>query len=86
MRALKAHPSIIELKDVVRDPASKSISLVKHANIKIFDHLDNIDFRSVIPNMSDLDIRFYLFELLKVHIIVARPWTFATAEESCTET
>lgn len=28
LKALKGHPGIIELKDVVRDPASKSISLV----------------------------------------------------------
>ena len=43
---------------MVRDPASKSISL-------IFDHLDNVDFRSLIPSMNDMEIRFYLFELLK---------------------
>jgi len=36
--------------------------------IKIFDHLDNVDFRSLIPAMNDLDIRYYLFELLKVKI------------------
>lgn len=28
LKALNGHPGIIELKDVVRDPASKSISLV----------------------------------------------------------
>ena len=28
LKALKGHPGIIELLDVVRDPASKSISLV----------------------------------------------------------
>ena len=28
LRALTGHPDIIELKEVVRDPASKSISLV----------------------------------------------------------
>jgi casein kinase II subunit alpha len=30
LKALNGHPAIIELKDVVRDPASKSISLVPH--------------------------------------------------------
>lgn len=58
LKALNGHPGIIGLRDVVRDPASKSITLV-------FDHLDNVDFRSLISTMSDLDIRFYLFELLK---------------------
>ena len=58
LKALNGHPGIIGLRDVVRDPASKSITLV-------FDHLDNVDFRSLISTMNDLDIRFYLFELLK---------------------
>lgn len=34
--------------------------------MQIFDHLDNVDFRSLIPNMTDMDVRYYLFELLKV--------------------
>lgn len=29
LKALNGHPGIIELKEVVRDPASKSISLVQ---------------------------------------------------------
>lgn len=58
LKALKGHSGIIELREVVRDPASKSISLV-------FDHLDNVDFRSLIPTMNDLEIRYYLYELLK---------------------
>ena len=31
----------------------------------MFDYLDNVDFRSLIPQMSDMEIRFYLMELLK---------------------
>lgn len=53
------------MKEVVRDPASKSISLVDNVLRKVFDHLDNVDFRSLIPNMNDMEIRFYLYELLK---------------------
>jgi casein kinase II subunit alpha len=79
LKALNGHPGIIELKDVVRDPASKSISL-------IFDHLDNTDFRSLIPAMSDLDIRYYLLELLKVAAPPRRRWTTATRRASCTAT
>lgn len=34
LKALKGHPGIIELKDVVRDPASKSISLVHSQTLR----------------------------------------------------
>ena len=36
-----------------------------YRDIQVFDHLDNVDFRSLIPNMNDMEIRFYLFELLR---------------------
>lgn len=66
LKALNGHPGIIGLRDVVRDPASKSITLVTLALRQVFDHLDNVDFRSLISTtMTDLDIRFYLYELLK---------------------
>ena len=58
LKALNSHPNIVELKNVVRDPASRAICLV-------FDHLENTDFRSLISSMNGYDIRFYLFELLK---------------------
>lgn len=50
--------NIIKLLDVVRDPQSKTPSLV-------FEHVDNIDFKVLYPTLSDMDIRFYIFELLK---------------------
>lgn len=46
------------MTDIVRDPTSKSICL-------IFDYIENQDFRSLFPTMTDLDCKFYLFELLK---------------------
>lgn len=46
LKALNNHPGIIELKDVVRDPASRTVCIV-------FDYLDNTDFRTLIPSMSD---------------------------------
>ena len=58
LKALNSHPGIIELKDVVRDPASRTVCI-------IFDYLENVEFRSLIPAMGDQDIRFYLYELLK---------------------
>lgn len=55
---LKGGTNIVELLDVVRDPASKTPAL-------IFEHIENTDFRSLFPTMSDNEIRYYLFELLK---------------------
>jgi len=50
--------NIIQLLDVVRDPQSKTPSL-------IFEHVNNTDFKILYPTLSDYDIRFYIFELLK---------------------
>jgi casein kinase II subunit alpha len=43
---------------VVRDPQSKTPSL-------IFEHVNNTDFKILYPTLSDFDIRYYIFELLK---------------------
>merc|ERR1712232_1275544 len=48
-------PNIIKLLDVVRDPQSKTPSL-------IFEHVNNIDFKSLYPTLTDFDVRFYIFE------------------------
>ena len=50
--------NIIQLLDVVRDPQSKTPSL-------IFEHINNIDFKVLYPTLTDFDIRYYLLELLK---------------------
>lgn len=54
LNAVKNHPNIIELKGVVKDPASRSNCLVTLKLIQIFDYLENTDFRSMIPTMTDL--------------------------------
>lgn len=51
-------PNIIKLLDVVRDPQSKTPSL-------IFEHVDNKDFKVLYPTLKDYDIRYYLNEILK---------------------
>mmetsp|Transcript_120292 Transcript_120292/g.340363 ORF Transcript_120292/g.340363 Transcript_120292/m.340363 type:complete len:353 (-) Transcript_120292:151-1209(-) len=51
-------PNIVTLLDVVRDPSSKTPSL-------IFEHINNIDFKTLYPTLADYDIRFYVFEILK---------------------
>lgn len=50
--------NIIQLLDIVRDPLSKTPSLV-------FEYVNNIDFKVLYPTLTDYDIRYYIFELLK---------------------
>ena len=58
LRCLAGGPNIISLRDTVRDPASRTPSL-------IFEHVDNTDFKVLYPTLSDADVRYYIFELLK---------------------
>eukprot|EP01095_Lingulamoeba_sp_RSL-Kostka_P004435 TRINITY_DN1565_c0_g1_i1.p1 TRINITY_DN1565_c0_g1~~TRINITY_DN1565_c0_g1_i1.p1 ORF type:complete len:420 (-),score=100.34 TRINITY_DN1565_c0_g1_i1:1088-2347(-) len=50
--------NIIQLLDVVRDPQSKTPSL-------IFEYVNNTDFKTLYPTFTDYDVRYYIFELLK---------------------
>ncbi|KAI3768280.1 hypothetical protein L2E82_18831 [Cichorium intybus] len=51
-------PNIIKLLDIVRDQQSKTPSL-------IFEYVNNTDFKVLYPTLSDYDIRYYIYELLK---------------------
>ncbi|XP_019225601.1 PREDICTED: casein kinase II subunit alpha-4, chloroplastic-like [Nicotiana attenuata] len=51
-------PNIVKLLDIVRDQQSKTPSL-------IFEYVNNTDFKVLYPNLSDFDIRYYIYELLK---------------------
>jgi casein kinase II subunit alpha len=51
--------NIIQLLDIVRDPQSKTPSL-------IFEHVNNTDFKVLYPTLTDFDVRYYIYELLKV--------------------
>jgi len=51
-------PNIVKLMDVVRDPHSKTPSL-------IFEAVNNTDFKILYPTLSDYDVRYYIYELLK---------------------
>lgn len=48
----------IHLLDVVLEPTMDTPAL-------IFEHCNNPDFKTLYPTFSDLDIRFYMYELLK---------------------
>lgn len=58
LQNLSGGPNIVALLDVVRDSQSKTPSL-------IFEHVNNTDFRTLYPKFQDLDVRYYIFELLK---------------------
>lgn len=68
-------PNIVKLLDIVRDHQSKTPSL-------IFEYVNNTDFKVLYPTLSDFDIRYYTYELLKAsHLFllfspVAYYWTF----------
>jgi len=51
-------PNIIKLLDIVREPQSKTPSLV-------FEYVNNTDFKALYPTLRDYDVRYYIFELLK---------------------
>ncbi|VAH46511.1 unnamed protein product [Triticum turgidum subsp. durum] len=51
-------PNIVKLLDIVRDQHSKTPSL-------IFEYINNTDFKVLYPTLTDYDIRYYIYELLK---------------------
>ena len=58
LQNLAGGTNIINLLDIVRDPQSKTPCL-------IFEYVNNTDFKVLYPTLSDFDIRYYMFELLK---------------------
>lgn len=50
--------NVIKLLDVVREPSTKTPSLV-------FEYVNNTDFKVLYPTLTDYDIRYYINELLK---------------------
>jgi len=60
---LRGGTNIISLQAVVKDPVSRTPAL-------IFEHVNNMDFKQLYQTLNDYDIRFYLYELLKVLIFI----------------
>ncbi len=61
LQNLSGGPNVVALLDVVRDSQSKTPSLV-------FENVNNTDFRTLYPRFMDYDVRYYIYELLKVGI------------------
>ncbi|KAF5202699.1 Casein kinase [Thalictrum thalictroides] len=51
-------PNIVKLLDIVRDEQSKTPSL-------IFECVNSTNFRTLYPTLTDYEIRYYIYELLK---------------------
>jgi len=67
LQNLAGGPNIVALLDVVRDPTSKIPSLIT-------EYVHNVDFKVLYPRFTDYDVRFYMFELLKVRALTVRYW------------
>ena len=88
LQNLAGGPNIVALLDVVRDPSSKIPSLIT-------EYVHNVDFKVLYPRFTDFDVRFYMYELLKVcsawmapdrYLPLGRRWITAIQRVSCTET
>lgn len=55
---LRGGPNIIGLHAIVKDPVSRTPAL-------IFEFVNNTDFKQLYQTLTDYEIRYYLFELLK---------------------
>uniref|UniRef100_A0A3P9LAG6 non-specific serine/threonine protein kinase n=1 Tax=Oryzias latipes TaxID=8090 RepID=A0A3P9LAG6_ORYLA len=55
---LRGGTNIIRLVDTVKDPVSRTPALV-------FECINNTDFKELYQKLTDYDIRFYMYELLK---------------------
>lgn len=51
-------PNVISLLAIVKDPVSRTPAL-------IFEHVNNVDFKQLYQTFGDLDIRYYIREVLK---------------------
>lgn len=56
---LRGGTNVITLQAVVKDPVSRTPALV-------FEFVNNTDFKQLYQTLNDYDIRYYLYELLKV--------------------
>lgn len=86
LQNLAGGPNVVALLDVVRDPQSKTPSIIT-------EYVNNTDFKVLYPKFTDFDVRFYMFELLKVRALalrrwithqICRHWTFVILVVSCT--
>ncbi len=59
LRNLAGGPNVIRLMDTVHDPPSRSNSLV-------MEYVENTDWKNLYAALTEMEIKFYLFQLLRV--------------------
>ena len=60
LQTLKGGTNVINLLDVVRDPATKTPALIME-----FVDTGDMDFRMLYKKFTDFDIRYYIYEILR---------------------
>jgi casein kinase II subunit alpha len=58
LQNLAGGPNIIQLLDLVIEPESRTPAF-------IFELVENVDHRTLYPTLSDLEVRYYIFQLLR---------------------
>ena len=59
LRNLAGGPNVIRLMDIVHDPPSRSNSL-------IMEYVENTEWKEMFGTLTEMEIKFYLFQLLRV--------------------
>jgi len=58
LRNLTGGANVVALRDVVRDPFERCHGLV-------MEHVENVEWRTLFATLSELDVKYYTFQLLK---------------------
>ena len=58
LRCLAGGPNIVRLLDTVLEPSTQTPCLVQ-------EYVDNADFKTLYPTLSDADVRYYMYQLLR---------------------
>lgn len=58
LQALTGGPNIIQLLDLVREPETKTPAF-------IFERINAADHKTLYPKLTDMDIRYYIYQLLQ---------------------
>jgi len=61
LRNISGGPNIVALLDVVRDSSHAYHSLV-------MEYVNNTDWKVLLRSMNELDMKYYMFQLLKVRV------------------
>jgi len=58
LQNLAGGPNIVHLLDVVIEPLTETPCLIQ-------EYVDNVDFKTLYPTLSDHDVRYYIYQLLR---------------------